>query len=115
MTTVSVIADTCPSHRVRSLLTSFTVEETRMEMTTADASKRSRAKASAAAAPKSASKRATRKQAAEPAALPAEPVIVAAPASDLTDMIATTAYFLAAERAFVPGHELEDWLEAERR
>lgn len=30
-------------------------------------------------------------------------------------MIATTACFLAAERNFGPGRELEDWLEAERR
>jgi hypothetical protein len=29
-------------------------------------------------------------------------------------MIATAAYFLAAERNFEPGHELEDWLVAER-
>ena len=38
--------------------------------------------------------------------------------SDPTDIdrtIATTAYFLAAARNFEPGHELEDWLEAERR
>ena len=34
---------------------------------------------------------------------------------DLTDMIATTAYFLAAERHFSPGHDVDDWLEAERR
>ena len=34
---------------------------------------------------------------------------------DLTQTIATTAYFLAAGRNFEPGHELEDWLEAERR
>lgn len=33
----------------------------------------------------------------------------------LQDRIATTAYFLAAERNFEPGRELEDWLEAERR
>jgi Protein of unknown function (DUF2934) len=34
---------------------------------------------------------------------------------DLTQRIATTAYFLAAARNFEPGGELEDWLEAERR
>jgi len=34
---------------------------------------------------------------------------------DLNNMIATAAFYLAAERSFVPGHELEDWLEAERR
>ena len=73
-----------------------------MEVTTAGAPKRPRAKPDTpAAAPKpriSVKPRATRKA----------PV-------DLTDMIATTAYFLAAERQFTPGHELEDWLEAERR
>jgi Protein of unknown function (DUF2934) len=30
-------------------------------------------------------------------------------------MISTAAYYLAAERHFSPGHELDDWLEAERR
>ncbi len=33
----------------------------------------------------------------------------------LQGMIATAAYFLAAQRNFEPGRELEDWLEAERR
>lgn len=43
--------------------------------------------------------------------------LIATPAvaPDLTPMIATMAYFLAAERQFAPGHELDDWLEAERR
>jgi hypothetical protein len=40
---------------------------------------------------------------------------IAAEPTDLGQLIATTAYFLAAERNFEPGHELEDWLEAERR
>ena len=66
-----------------------------MEVTTTAASKRTRAKAAPAASPK-------------PAATRTEPV-------ELTDMIATTAYFLAAERHFIPGRELDDWLEAERR
>ena len=39
----------------------------------------------------------------------------ASPAVDLNHMIATTAFYLAAERGFAPGHELDDWLEAERR
>ena len=34
---------------------------------------------------------------------------------EVNQTIATTAYFLAAARNFEPGHELEDWLEAERR
>jgi hypothetical protein len=45
-----------------------------------------------------------------PAAAPATAVT-----EDLAGLIATTAYFLAAERNFAPGRELDDWLEAERR
>lgn len=37
------------------------------------------------------------------------------PLADRAAMIATAAYYLAAERNFTPGHELDDWLEAERR
>lgn len=33
----------------------------------------------------------------------------------ISGMIATAAYFIAAERGFGPGRELDDWLEAERR
>lgn len=33
---------------------------------------------------------------------------------ELGGMIATAAYYLAAARNFMPGHELDDWLEAER-
>lgn len=33
---------------------------------------------------------------------------------DVGSMIATAAYYLAAARNFSPGHELDDWLEAER-
>jgi hypothetical protein len=33
---------------------------------------------------------------------------------DLTGMIATAAYFYAEQRRFEPGHELDDWLTAER-
>lgn len=40
---------------------------------------------------------------------------VAEPSSEeLGGMIATAAYYLAAARNFTPGHELDDWLEAER-
>jgi hypothetical protein len=35
--------------------------------------------------------------------------------ADLDQRIATTAYFLAAARNFEPGHELEDWLQAEQQ
>lgn len=37
------------------------------------------------------------------------------PAIDLAPMIATAAYFLAERRDFTPGHELDDWLTAERQ
>lgn len=42
---------------------------------------------------------------------------LAAPAlaPDLTAAIAQAAFFLAAQRNFAPGRELDDWLEAERR
>lgn len=33
---------------------------------------------------------------------------------DVGTMIATAAYYLAAARNFSPGHELDDWLQAER-
>lgn len=33
----------------------------------------------------------------------------------LTSMISTAAYYRAANRGFTPGHELDDWLEAERQ
>lgn len=36
-------------------------------------------------------------------------------AEEVRAMIATAAYYLAAERHFSPGHELDDWLAAERR
>ena len=49
-------------------------------------------------------------------ATPAEmPVAALEPApEDVGSMIATAAYYLAAARNFTPGHELDDWLEAER-
>jgi len=37
------------------------------------------------------------------------------PNEALAGMIATEAYFRAAERSFAPGHELDDWLAAERK
>lgn len=42
------------------------------------------------------------------------PADVESPSEDVGSMIATAAYYLAAARNFTPGHELEDWLEAER-
>ena len=45
-----------------------------------------------------------------------ETAVHAQPSMDqVREMIATAAYYLAAERHFSPGHELDDWLQAERR
>jgi DUF2934 family protein len=41
-------------------------------------------------------------------------VIDAAINQDLDGQIATAAYYLAEQRGFAPGHELEDWLTAEQ-
>ena len=49
------------------------------------------------------------------AGAPVEVVAMQASREDLSGLIATTAYFIAAERNFAAGRELEDWLEAERR
>jgi hypothetical protein len=60
----------------------------------------------------------TAKSAAPAPAVVTEVQVVAAtlePApEDVGTMIATAAYYLAAARNFSPGHELDDWLEAER-
>ena len=39
---------------------------------------------------------------------------VAAVKADFTAVVAERAYFRALHRGFAPGHELEDWLAAER-
>ena len=90
-------------------------------------SKRGRAKpkivvksSAAPAAPASAKKpRAPRKTLTTKAAATATEAPVVATAvepstEELGGMIATAAYYLAAARNFTPGHELDDWLEAER-
>jgi len=78
----------------------------------------------ASAAKKPRSPRKTPTKAASPDAATGDVTIVAAslestPApkptpEDVGHMIATAAYYLAAARNFTPGHELDDWLEAER-
>lgn len=88
--------------------------------------KRTRTKAkdtaalTAAPAKKSRSRKQPKSEVATPAAdaAPAAAVQVLAfhPADpEITGMIATAAYFIAAQRNFAPGHELDDWLEAESR
>ena len=44
-----------------------------------------------------------------------QPVNVAPPAEELKGLIAAAAYQLAAERGFAPGHEVDDWLAAEKQ
>jgi Protein of unknown function (DUF2934) len=39
----------------------------------------------------------------------------AVPVADLTAMIAIAAYYLAEQRHFAPGHDVEDWLAAEQQ
>lgn len=49
------------------------------------------------------------------AATEAQVALAMTPAEDdMGTMIAQAAYYLAAARNFMPGHELDDWLEAER-
>ena len=50
----------------------------------------------------------------------ATPIVIVEPAKrestiDMQTEIAKAAFYIAAERNFAPGHELDDWLEAERR
>jgi len=73
---------------------------------------RAKAKTTSTTAKESAAKPRARKPAALADAEVSEPE---APSIDVVGVIATTAYFIAAERNFEPGHELDDWLEAERR
>jgi hypothetical protein len=50
-----------------------------------------------------------------PTAAPPVAVIEGQLLEDMDGMIATAAYYLAERRNFAPGHELEDWLEAEQQ
>lgn len=77
------------------------------------------AKAAAEAKPAAAKKpRAPRKSPTAKTTAAVDVVVVAATleptAEDVGSMIATAAYYLAAARNFSPGHELDDWLAAER-
>jgi Protein of unknown function (DUF2934) len=73
--------------------------------------------------PKAAVKRATPKPKVPPAAVARKPAArkatMAAAAgptdAELNSMIAEAAYLLAAARGFAQGHELEDWLAAEKQ
>ena len=57
--------------------------------------------------------RARKKAVSVPESMPASGMAVSS--EQLTAMIATAAYYIAAARNFAPGNEMEDWLEAERQ
>lgn len=93
-----------------------------MEVTSGTPGKRPRTKAKEAAAQGAKPVIVTKKPRASRKTIIAEepaPVAVSKPpvpsSEQVAGMIATAAYYLAAERNFTPGHELDDWLEAERR
>lgn len=90
-----------------------------MSPPTQSTAKAARSKAKEASAGATSPTRPTRtRKKASPTAGPTAPVEVIAlhpSPEDVTGMIATAAYFIAAERHFAAGHELDDWLEAERR
>jgi hypothetical protein len=75
------------------------------------------AEAAVAKKPRAPRKTLTTKSAPAAAPEPADvesPPDAESPSEELGGMIATAAYYLAAARNFTPGHELDDWLEAER-
>lgn len=52
----------------------------------------------------------------KPVVRKAKKAAVAKPSpAEITSMIAMTAYYIAAERGFAPGSEMEDWLQAEKK
>ncbi len=52
----------------------------------------------------------------KPAIRKAKKAVVVKPSpAEITHMIAMAAYFIAAERGFSPGSEMEDWLQAEKQ
>lgn len=75
---------------------------------------KSAAKPAKSAAPAAKKPRATRKTLTITAGADQTSAPSDASSEDLGGMIATAAYYLAAARNFTPGHELDDWLEAER-
>jgi hypothetical protein len=94
-----------------------------MNLDSAGAPKRNRSKAKPAVASDPASTpkpRARKAKATAPAATPAVTVtsMTAVPTpseAELLSMIEKAAYYLAEQRSFAPGHELDDWLAAERQ
>lgn len=71
-------------------------------------------KAKSVAAPEPTKVSKPRKSAAKAKAV-AEPVVTTKPApEEIGSMIAQAAYYIAAQRNFAPGNEMDDWLNAER-
>lgn len=56
----------------------------------------------------------TRPQASQPQVLEGMPASSEVPPEDRLEEIARSAYYRAEKRGFIPGYELDDWLEAER-
>jgi hypothetical protein len=87
---------------------------------TTDTAKKSRAKKDAvvAAAPVAKKPRARKKASSEPAVQveksSASTPVLATSTDNLAEKIAVAAYFIAAQRNFAAGRELDDWLAAEQ-
>jgi hypothetical protein len=88
---------------------------------TTDTAKKSRAKKDAvvAAAPVAKKPRARKKASSEPAVQQVEKSsastpVLATSTDNLAEKIAVAAYFIAAQRNFAAGRELDDWLAAEQ-
>lgn len=79
---------------------------------------RSKSKPAAAAEPATKAPRAKKAKPVEtagPVTVTSITTIAAPDESELLGMISIAAYYIAEQRNFAPGHELEDWLEAERQ
>jgi hypothetical protein len=86
-----------------------------MEMTPEGTPGKSSAKRARAEAPAAKKPRAPRKTLTTKSAAAETSAVTTGPSDEeVGGMIATAAYYLAAARNFTPGHELDDWLEAER-
>jgi hypothetical protein len=76
---------------------------------------KSSSKIATAAVPKPKAAERKRKPLAVKSAAPIAMASASGQAAPSTELIAMTAYYLAEQRQFVPGHELDDWLMAEQQ
>jgi hypothetical protein len=107
-------------HRKRTPSSQMPLTITReisMELEDAGATpKRSRSKTKASgAAPRAARSRKARATAPEAIEVTSVTPLTTPSEEQLRQMIATAAYYMAERRNFQPGHELDDWLAAERQ